>query len=363
VGITVQVYQSLTNGEAQRRLAGILSADLALPAPRFPTPDQRGRFLKELRAELLSAGQVTAVSFVDALPGTRGTPRSVAAGSIAGGGLVMTMAVDSGYFITLGLPLLSGRALTDGDSDAAGSAVVVNDRFARLFFRDVAIVGQQILFTPDAKPASHDSRVIVGVVPSFRGEAAFNGPPIVYIPRAVGASAGSILLMRGLVPPQELAPVLRHAVARLDPDVPLSDVLPLKDATWQARWNGRVSQALITSIATVGFCLAMVGVAALTAHRIATRARELSIRVALGATPGQLQRTVLGPMMVQLVLGLACGGVLAKAWQRAFGSPIAASDNLVLVSVLVTAATLAFSAWPARRAAHADPIEALRSDG
>lgn len=364
VGITVQVYQSLTTAEAPARLAEILSAELSLSAQRFSSPDQRERFLTDLRTELTAAGQVTAVSFTEVLPGTRGSPRPVAARSMTGGALVMTMAVDSGYFATLGLPLLSGRGLRDGDRDAAGSAVVVNDHFARLFFGEVSVAGQQIQFTSNAPgQASRDSRVIVGVVPSFRGDAPFSGPPIVYIPRALGASARSILLMRGLVPPQELAAVLRNAVVRVDPDVPLSDVLPLKDATWQARWNGRVSQALITSIATVGFCLAMVGVAALTAHRIATRARELSIRVALGATPGQLQRTVLGPMMVQLVLGLACGGLLAKAWQRAFGSPIAASDNLALVSVLVTAATLAFSLWPARRVAHADPIEALRSDG
>jgi putative ABC transport system permease protein len=200
------------------------------------------------------------------------------------------------------------------------------------------------------------------VVASFRDEGALNAPPTVYVPRALGASASTVL-MRGLIPPQELAPVLRAAVARSDPDVPLSDVLPLKDATWQARWNGRVSQALITAIASVGLSLAMVGVAALTAHRIATRARELSIRVALGATPAQLLRTVLRPIMVQLVLGLVFGGLLAKAWQRAFASPIAASDNLALVAVLVTAATLVFSAWPARRVAHADPIGALRSDG
>lgn len=363
VGITVQVYQSLTTGGVPARLAEILSAEISLSAPRLSTAQKRERFLKDLRTQLTAAGQVTAVSFTDVLPGTRGTPRTVAAGSITGGALVMAMTVDSRYFVTLGVPLLSGRAFSESDSDVTGSSVVVNDRFARLFFGDVSIVGQQIQFTSSV-PAqgSRDSRIIVGVVASFRGEAPFSGPPIVYIPRALGASERSILLMRGLVSPQELAPVLRKAVVRVDPDVPLSDVLPLTDATWQARWNGRVSQALITSIAAVGFCLALVGVAALTAHRIATRARELSIRVALGATPRQLQWTVLGPIVIQLAVGLTCGGLLAKAWQRAFGSPIGASDDLLLVSILVAVAALVFSAWPARRVAHADPLEALRAE-
>lgn len=364
VGITVQVYQALAAGGTRARLADILSAQIPLTGPRYSSVEQRARLLNGLRTELTAAGQVIAVSFTQSLPGSRGTPRNVAAGTMTGGAPVMATSIDSGYFATLGLPLLSGRTLTDADRDAPGSAVVVNDRFARLFFGDVSVVGRQLQFMSTAAGrGAHDSRVIVGVVPSFRDEGSFGGPPIVYLPRAVGSSAVSILLMRGLVPPQELAHVLRSAVARVDPDVALSDVLPLKDATWQAQWNGRVSQALITSIATVGFCLAIVGVAALTAHRIAARARELSIRVALGATPAQLQRTVLAAILVQLALGLAFGGLLAKAWQRAFGSPIAASADLVLVSVLVTAATLVFSIWPARRAAHADPMGALRSDG
>jgi putative ABC transport system permease protein len=365
VGITVQVYRSLTTAGAQTRLGEILSAEVSLSPLRYATADEREEFFTHLRRELTTAGQVVTLSFADALPGTRGTPRTVAAGSIARAGApVSTIAVDSGYFVTLGLSIMSGRALTDADRDAVGSAVVVNDRFARLVFGDMSVVGQQIRFmSKSSGGSSDDSRVIVGVVASFRDEGALNAPPIVYVPRAPGASAAPTVLMRGLVPPQELAPVLRAAMARTDPDVPLSDVLPLKDATWQARWNGRISQALITAIASVGLSLAMVGVAALTAHRIATRARELSIRVALGATPAQLLRTVLRPIMVQLVLGLVFGGLLAKAWQRAFASPIAASDNLAMVAVLVTAATLVFSAWPARRVAHADPIGALRSDG
>jgi hypothetical protein len=263
----------------------------------------------------------------------------------------------------LGVPLLSGRDLRDEDKDAAGSAVLVNDRFAQVFFGDVAVVGQQIQFALHAAEAPRDSRTIAGVVPSFRGEGGLTPLPAVYVPRSLGKSTRSTILMRGVVPPQELAPVLRGAVAEIDPDVPLSGVLPLTDATWEARWNGRISQALITTIASVGLCLAMIGVAALTAHRIASRARELSIRVALGATPAQLLKTVLRPTMVQLALGLLFGGLLAKAWSRAFASPIAASDNLVLVSALVATTTLLFSAWPGRRAAHADPIEALRSEG
>jgi predicted permease len=364
VGITVQVYRALANNGAQTRIAEILSADLSLPTQRYATPEKRESFFKDVRRKLFATGQVASVSFAGTLPGTRGEPRTVRAGSIRGAGaLANTVVVDSGYFTTLGVPLLSGRDLKGEDRDANGSAVLVNDRFARLFFGDASIVGHQIELTSDTVASAGDSRTIVGVVPSFRGDGGLAPLPTVYVPRSAGASARSVILMRGVVPPQELAPPLRAAIAEVDPDVPLADVLPLNEAAWQARWNGRISQALITIIASVGLCLAMIGVAALTAHRVASRARELSIRVALGATPAQLLRTVLGPTMIQLSAGLLFGGLLAKAWARAFASTIAANDNLVLVSVLVGATTFVFSTWPARRAARADPVEALRSDG
>ncbi len=364
VGITVQVYRALAKGGAETRASEILSAEVSLSSQRYFSPEKRESFFRTLRSKVLASGEVAGVSFAGGLPGGRGEPRTVKAGAMStAGALASTVAIDSGYFAALGVPLLSGRDLRDDDKDAAGSAVLVNDRFAQVFFGDVAVAGQQIQFASQTADAPRDSRTIAGVVPSFRGDGGLTPLPAVYVPRSPGTFARSTVLMRGVVPPQELAPVLRAAIAQIDPDVPLSDVLPLTDATWQARWNGRISQALITAIASVGLCLAMIGVAALTAHRIASRARELSIRVALGATPAQLMRTVLRPTMVQLALGLLFGGLLAKAWSRAFASPIAASDNLVLVSVIVAATTVLFSAWPGRRAAHADPIEALRSDG
>ena len=109
--------------------------------------------------------------------------------------------------------------------------------------------------------------------------------------------------------------------------------------------------------------LALVGVGALTSHRIAVRARELSIRVALGARPSQLIRAAVAPVLLQLAIALVLGALLARGWQRVFNSPIATADNIVVVCGLVGGATLLFSLWPARRAAHANPIDALRGEG
>lgn len=363
VGITVQVYRTLSNPAAHTHFADVLSAEISLSSQRYSSAPARERFLRDLRTQLLSSGQVVSVSVAAALPGTRGEPRMVAGGSIhEPGGLVSTVAVDPAFVSTLGLSLLSGQPFTERDADRSDSSVLVNDRFAELFFGTPAVVGQQIRVQSAGTAVASDTRTIVGVVQSPRADAVVNAPPLMFVPRPIGSSANAIVLMRGTVAPQELSAVLRESVTRLDPDVSLSKVLPLPEASLEARWNARVSQALITAIASVGLCLAMVGVAALTAHRVASRIRELSIRVALGATPAMLVRTVVGPVMVQLLIGLVVGALLAKGWQRAFGSPIAANDNLAAVAVLVSMTTLLFSAWPARRAAHVDPIFALHMD-
>jgi putative ABC transport system permease protein len=364
MGITLQVYRTLANAAGQTELAQVLSAGVTLSSQRYAVTPARERFLTELRRRLLSSGQVQWVSIAGALPGTRGEPRIVAGGAIrAPGGFVSTVAVDATFFSTLGVPLVSGHEFTDRDADRNGSSVVVNDRFAQLFFGTRAVVGQQVRVQSATGAVAPDTRTIVGVVRLPGANPAVNGPPLMFVPRPVAASTESILLLRGTVPPDGLAALLRESVQRLDPDVPLSNVRPLPQATREANWNARVSQTLISSLAFVGFCLAMIGVAALTAHRVATRARELSIRVALGATPAMLVRAVLGPVVVQLSFGVLGGALLARGWQRAFGSQIAASDNLALVIVLVSATTLLFSAWPARRAARVNPIDALHADG
>jgi hypothetical protein len=363
MGLTVQLYRTLSSPRAPAHLDDVLTASLTLPGRKYTTPREREAFYGDLRTRLLSTGSITHASFEGALPGTERSPRRVVAGSIrAPGALVASMTVDSGLFDTVGVSMESGRAFTAHSSETAG-AVLVNDRFATLFFGARDVVGRQIrLMPPDGQAGSASTaRTIVGVVPSFGDQAVLTPPPIIFLPRDLGQATASTLIVRGTAPPQELASALTDTVARVDRDVAVANVVPFMEATWQARWANRVSQTLINSIASIGFLLAMVGVAAMTAHRVASRARELSVRVALGAAPADVIRAVLRPLAVQLAAALLGGAALTVMWERAFGSPAATAGNLLLVAALVTAAAALFSLWPARRAAHADPVAALNS--
>jgi predicted permease len=361
MGLTVQLYRVLSSPRAPARLIDVLTADLSLSERKYRTPAEREAFYADLRARLLSAGPITNASFEAALPGTARVPRRVVAGSIRDpGAVVVSMTVDSGFFDTVGITLDSGRTFTSDGSDAAG-AVIVNDRFASLFFGEAGVVGRQVRLMPTGAIDGTSSRTIVGVVPSFADRAVVNPPAIIFVPRPLGEAASSTLIVRGTTPPQDLASVVTDTIARLDRDVAIANVAPFVDATWKAQWVGRLSQTLITGIASIGFFLAMIGVAGLTAHRVASRARELSVRVALGATQADVVRAVLRPVAALLVIGLVAGGLLTVFWEHAFGSPAPTGGNLLLVATLVTAATAIFSAWPARRAAQADPVAALNA--
>jgi predicted permease len=363
VGISVQVYRTLSGSSMPGKVTDVLSANLSLSLRRYPTTDARERVLADIQRRLTTSGEITNLSFAPTLPGTPGSPRSITGGSVTSAGLVAAVAIDPGYFATLGIPLLSGYELMEQDRDGPESAVLVNDRLARLCFGDVSVVGQSIRFmhAGDSSTAT-DIRRIAGVVPSIGAQPGFSGPPIVYVPRPVGPQSITLLVRAGVRPPETLASVVRTAVAAIDADLPLTNVVPLTEASWQSRWAGRVSQVIITTIASIGLCLAMVGVGALTAHRVASRTRELSIRMALGAQSSQLIRAVVAPLAWQLACGLLIGALLARGWERAFGSPIAAPDNLAMVAGIVVITTALCAAWPARRAAHADPIDALKTD-
>jgi predicted permease len=365
VGLTVQLYRALSTPRAPAHLADVLTANISLSPRKYAAPQERKVFYAGLQARLLSTGVITNASFEGGLPGTERVPQRVAAGSIQEpGALVGRMTVDSGFFDTVGVALESGRTFRADSSDLDG-AVLVNDRFASLFFGTTAVAGEQIhlIPSPDDNTGGSVTRSIIGVVPSFADQAILRPPPLIFVPRDLGRAAASTLIVRGTEPPQQLASVVTDAVTAADRDVALADVVPLIEASWKARWANRVSQTLITAIASIGFFLAMIGVAALTAHRVASRARELSARVALGATPRDVIRAVLRPLAVQLAIGLFIGTLLTVVWQRAFGTPGATPVNLVLVALLVTAASVLFSAWPERRAAHADPVAALNANG
>ena len=168
---------------------------------------------------------------------------------------VHTIAIDAGYFQTLGLSLVEGRPFSPDMTLDARTAVIVNQRFAELFFPDGHPVGRRVrLSLPPGSPGGDEVRTVVGIAPSTHQTQTLAVEPAAFLPLNTGAMSSVKVLVRASGPAPLLAPIIRDDVRRLDPDVPISGLMTLERATWTARWNPRVASDLITMIACIALC-------------------------------------------------------------------------------------------------------------
>jgi len=280
-----------------------------------------------------------------------------------GGGFSTYNQVGPGYFDTLGIAQLAGRGFAPADSAEAPPVAIVNRRFAEAFGLDpAATVGRTLRLNGQRLE-------IVGLV----ADAAYAKvkappPPQIYLTDAQSEASGSMsFYVRTTLDPAEQQASIAAAVAAIDANLPLRSLSTLRE---QARVNvaaDRTISLLATALALLATLLAAGGLYGVLSYLVAERRREIGLRLALGATPARLRGLVAGQVGRMAVagglLGLAAalaGGRLAAA--NLYG--LTAHDPTVLAgAALVLAIVVALAAWlPARRAAHTDPVEALRHD-
>ena len=293
--------------------AGVLTAEVALTADRYETPEARTAFFEDVRARL-GTGSTTA-AIVDALPGggagrTSGvriderpeTPAELLPD-------VLTLTAGPGYFDAIGAPLLRGRPFSDRDGAPGAEAAIVNARFVEIHFPEEEPLGRRIGLVPTATDPPDSWLTIVGVAPTLRQRPARREPdPLVYLPSRADPPRVATLLARGPADPGATASVVRETVRRIDPGLPLFRVRTLEQALRDASWNGRMSEAILWTIAFIALVLSTAGLFAVTSHAVERRMRDLGIRIALGARPPQVSWMVLRSVVRHLVLGTVVGG-------------------------------------------------------
>jgi predicted permease len=268
--------------------------------------------------------------------------------------------VSPGYFATVGVPLVAGRELDESDRDPELAAVVVNAAFARALFADRDPLGERVSFA-----GGNTAWTIVGVVADVRQRALGQPPkPELFAPIGLTGGGGLSLLVRS---PIGLAVVrgVRAAVRGVDPEQPITGVRTLAAARADALVEPRTTAVLLAIAATLALVIAAAGLAGLLAYTLGQRHREFGIRLALGATRGDIARLVLGRTAALVGLGGAIGLGGALAATRGLDSMLfglAANDPttyLAVATVLGSAALLA--ALPTLgRAVRTAPSLALR---
>jgi len=273
-------------------------------------------------------------------------------------------AVAPGFCSTMGIPLVSGRDLTDQDREGAPLVALISQGFARRVLGGEDPVGQRIKFGGPEGPWA----TIVGVVGDVHHQGLdADGEAQVYLPSSQTPWAYSrmILLVRGAVASDALLPAIRGAIHRLDPGVPISRVATMSDLVKASTAQRRFALIVFQSFAVVALLLAGAGLYGVIAASVSERTREIGIRSALGASAKGILALVLRQGMGLTLAGVVLGLTGALALTRLLTSllyDVSPTDpvTFTLVGVLLVGIALLACWLPARRALRVDPLEALR---
>jgi predicted permease len=268
-----------------------------------------------------------------------------------------------GYFATLGLPLIAGREFADRDDAAAPRVVIVNQRLARDAWGTDDPVGRTVVLDYQRGPYPYE---VVGVVRDARVDGPRSEPvPEIFIPHAQNPYLVMNVIARTTLDPLTVAQTARANALGVDPDQPVHSVTTMTQLLGDAVQLDRFAMLLITLFAVAGLVTAAAGVYALLAYTVAQRRREIALRMALGASPQRVARSIVMESLVLAGAGGAIGLVAAVAGSRfartlLFGvapqDPVTLTSAVLVLLVVVVAA----SGFPARRAALVDPGQAMR---
>ena len=271
--------------------------------------------------------------------------------------------IAGNLLVAIGTPLLAGRAFTAADQVSTVPPVLVNEALVREFMPQGNPIGHHLLVDGQA----HE---IVGVVADVRGISgaiAAEPGPAVYWPANTHGGWHRYFMVRTKVPPEQLAKSIREQVYQADPRQSVGEIETMDQLLSDAVEQPRLNAAVVASFAGIALLLACVGIYGVVSHFAAQRTQEIGVRMALGATRGDITRLFVRRVMVPAAIGLAAGSVVSLAANRLLRSQLYGVQpddlRLYLASLLVLLAPLLVAILrPAILAGKTEPMEALRTE-
>jgi putative ABC transport system permease protein len=374
--LLLRSFQRLSSTSPGFDSQSLVTATVSLPAAAYSKEAQINSFYDQLIDRLQNSPGVISAAVSMSLP-----PNLIAIRNpfyVHGQPLVpgrrLPLAVETtvspGYFQTLGIPLLRGRLFSDSDRNRSDQILIINDALARLYFPGKDPVGQKIQTgDPDPRAAWE---TIVGVVADvkYSGLDAPSDPTLYtpyFEPGWTSWSREMFIVARTNADPKAVASTLRGAVQSLDGNLPVSDIRTMNDLLSKSVAQPRFRTLLLGIFAAVALLLAVVGIFGVMSYLVGRRTQEIGVRMALGASRGDVLRMILGEGLRVVLIGVSLGLVEALLLGRLVKSllfGIQPADPLAFLgsAILLTIVALAACYFPARRAMSVDPMVALRHE-
>jgi predicted permease len=386
-GLLIRSFSRLVDVSPGFQTQHLLTAELSLPEKAYPDGPPVQKFYTQLMANLSTVPGIQSAGAASAMPLTD----SYNSGSVffedtsipdiprlqnLGNFPYMEIdqrAVTSGYFQAMRIPLVRGRLLTEADDASAQLVAVVDANFEHHFWPHGDAIGQRVAIDtiPDVKPQTPRWRTIVGVVGHVKHYALdVEGREQIYFPHrqplyGVFAPRDMTLAVRTSLDPSSMTTAIRGQVLAIDKNLALYHVATMDELVSNSVAQPRLNLSLLVAFAALALVLAAVGVYGVMAYSVTQRTQEFGIRMALGASPGDVLRQVFLEGSRLAALGLALGLIAALALTRLMSSllfEVNPSDPVTfgVATTVLALVVLAACYVPAHRATRVDPMVALR---
>jgi putative ABC transport system permease protein len=376
-GLLVRTLMSLNNVDPGYRAEHVVAMNMRLPFRRLiaARPGELETYWRSIEQEVASIPVVQSASLAFDLPlaGTSINPPFEVVGRVvtdpANRPSANYQIIGPRYFDTLGIPVLTGRAFSERDSESAPPVCIVSDAFVRRFLLEQNPIGARIAVAAPGLSARLITREIVGVVRQVktRPDEPTDATYQIYVPAAQSPWIMANLIVRTADEPLRVVEQVKRAIARVDPTQAVSQVRTIEQIAAQSTARPRMRAQLLVAFAGLAALLAAVGIFSVLTFMVQQRAREFSVRLAVGANARDLLRLVLGGGLKLTAIGVAIGVAASAALVRSlatllFGVPPLDPVTFVVAPLALTAIALLACLAPAIRALRVDPIAALRAE-
>ncbi|MFP5210445.1 MAG: ABC transporter permease [Acidobacteriota bacterium] len=384
-GLLLRSFEKLRAVDLGFRADHMLTASYGLPQQQYSTQASIDAFNNALLGKLQQLPGVELVGITSTLPasGNHNNSAFLAEGYVAPKGKELNLAWPSqimgNYFHASGIPLLRGRVFTDADNDKAPLVCIVNHAMAQHFWPGQDPIGKRVRWgmketpTPwmtvvgeigDIRQSSAESDVQYQIYQPVRQNTASYGS--LAPPDSLDGQGGSIVL-RTMLPPEQMANALRATVRSIDPQLPLTQVRSMDQAVNETEAPRRFNAVLISGFAAAAVLLALLGIYSVIAFSAAQRTQEIAIRLALGSQRSSVMQLILASGARLGLIGCGLGALAALFATRLLRTLLFQVDPLdpaviILAALCIFVLALVASLIPARRAASIEPMQALRTE-